>query len=236
MVQQLSELIFSSVIFIILVTILTVLGFRAETMGDKLKREVLKLPLIKPREIDSARNSSVNNLKRRWQFTKLFDGMYNLYPFFYVPPFYILTDDLGIGPIVGAAVLVGGVFFIAVVAGIFRIARNNRFWTEQLDPIKGIEADLERFVDKKMKEQPRESSSPQWYPEVDMNTRSNWKQNLQVSLRQRMVEIVVERELSPDNRQLLLGYLAQREDLIGQTASELEKLFQQPTMSLPRES
>jgi len=70
---------------------------------------------------------------------------------------------------------------------------------------------------------PPEPSERQIYPEVEQSRLANWDGALRSSIKHKMLHEISTRELSSDNRQLLLEYLARHDGIIGEAAIDLQE-------------
>ncbi len=199
--------------------IIGMIGYRAEALGDQLKTDALKLPLLDPNEENVERIDTITEMQRKWDIASIIWGLT------YVPFFsgVFLISAFNQGSIVDFLFYMLFVIIIGLPSGIGRALWNRSFWIEQLNPIEGIQANLEKYMAAQLKNRPKAKPSRSWYLEVDMNVYTNYDTMMKTSLRHRLVELIVKRELSPDGRTILLEYLTRRDDLIGQVAREVQR-------------
>ncbi len=229
MLQTIPEIFIVGSILLLSIVFLYWIGTRAKKASIRLEQETLKLPLTNPEKIEESHKSKVLQMKRTWQKTTLVSGFSIISESWM---FWILMgnstliiEDFNPTMFFGLYVL----FLLYLTAGfgigIVQIVRKRSFWNGQINPVRGIEINLEGFVQKKLKERPAELYEPKFYPEVEQNIRSNWELAFQSALNQAVMNEIYSRELSSDDRQLLLEHLARRDDMIGQTAIEIQKDF-----------
>ncbi len=224
MLQNILEIVTSGVILLVLLLVFYKLGVRAKEAGEKLEPEVLKLPLPNPAEIDDAHISKVLEIRRRWQVYTLLGGLSTTDFWLYlVMPIILLISDYV------SAILLGMLVFLLIfltssfLEGLARIMKKRRFWKGEMNPVKGIEVELELLVKEMELIKPKESSSSKYYPEAELVIYNNWKLAYHSSLNRTITIEIYRRELTPNDRQLLLEYLVQREDIIGQIAKEVQE-------------
>ncbi|MGY5875771.1 MAG: hypothetical protein RTU30_08495 [Candidatus Thorarchaeota archaeon] len=224
MLQTIPEILVSGLIILVTIVVLNRLGARAKESSTRIEQNVLKLPLPNPEEIDDTHRSEILQMKRKWQREAILGGLSSADFWMYclIPATLIIYDFV---PTILLAMLIFLFLFLisGFVIGIVRIVGKSSFWDAQLNPVKGIEADLERSVQENERYRPQESSARQFYPEVELNIRTNWERAIHSSLNQQIIHEIYKRELTPDDSQLLLEYLARHEDIIGQTAREIQR-------------
>ena len=231
MLQTIPEILVSGLMLLGVIIALYWVGTRAKSVSLRLEQDVLKLPLTNPEGTEDSHKSRVLQMKHKWQRITLFRG------------FSTISENLLFWMIMFNSILIydnfvdtiflGMYIFLLLFSGcgfgtgIFHIIQKNSLWDGQINQVKWIESDLERYIQKTLKEQPKERTRSEFYPEVELNIRLSWERSLQSALKHRITDEIYLRELSPENQRLLLEYLAQREDIIGQIAAEIRSSIQE---------
>ena len=216
---NLANILIRAAISIAITAVLLIIGARAEFSSDALKRDVLKLPLQKSDEANSEHRSTVLKMQHKSEILLLVWGI-TFVPAF--PGVFLVTGILG-DSIIDLLFFTLTIIIIGVPSGIGRVLWNRTFWTEQLNPIVGIESKLEKYLAAEVRNRPESKPSRKWYPEVDMSIRTNYDTMMKASLRNMLVQLIYEHHTTPEERQMLLDYLSRRDDLIGQVAHDIRR-------------
>lgn len=229
MLQTLPEIFVGGLFLVAAILVLYLIGVRAKKVCTKLEKEVLKIPLLNISENRDIHESVIRQIKRRWQGAALVSGFSTISDIFYF--WYLLLSSIFI-----IEDFISNLFFIMYIllllffvsgigAGIVQIVRKRDFWNRQIDPIRGFETYLEKFVEKREKERPQKSSGRQFYPEVELQLISNWEENFFSSIKQEILYEIYSRELTTDDREIFLESLVRRDDIIGQAAIDVQDDF-----------
>ena len=215
----LADILIRAVISITITSILLIIGAHAEFSSDALKRDVLKLPLLKSDDDNSEHRSTVLKMQRKSEILLLVWGI-TFVPAF--PGVFLSTGILG-NNIIDLLFFMLTIIIIGLPSGIGRILWNRPFWAEQLNPVMGIESRLEKYLAAQVRSCPESRPSRKWYPEVDMNIQTSYETMMRASLRQILVQMIYERHPTPEERLMILDHLSRREDLIGYIAHDIKR-------------
>ncbi len=231
MLQTIPEILVSGLMLLGVIVALYWIGTRAKSVSIGLEQDILKLPLTNPEGIEDSHKSRVLQMKHKWQRITLFRGFSTISEnlLFWM----ILFNSIFIYDNFVDSIFLGMYIFLLLFSGcglgtgIFHIIQKNSFWDGQINQVKWIESNLERYIQSALKERPKERTTREFYPEVELNIRLSWERNLQSALKHEITHEIYSRELSYEDQKLLLEHLARREDIIGQIATEIHLSIQE---------
>jgi len=225
----LTDILIRAAISIAITSVLLIIGAHAEFSSDALKRDVLKLSLLKSDDDNSEHRSTVLKMQRKSEILFLVWGI-TFVPAF--PGIFLVTGILG-DSIIDLLLFMLTIIIIGLPSGIGRVLWNRTFWAEQLNPVMGIESRLEKYLAAQVRSRPESRPSRKWYQEVDMNIQTSYETMMKASLRQKLVQLIYERHPTPEERQMLLDYLSRRDDLIGHIAHDIQRSILQRVTITP---
>jgi hypothetical protein len=200
-------------------SILILIGGFAEYSYDALKRDVLNLPLPEPGSDESGHRNTILVMQRKSEILIIVWGIT------FLPAFsgLFLTTGILNDDVIDLLFFVITIIVVGLPTGLGRVLWNRSFWREQLDPVRGIEEQLEKHFAVQIKHRPKSKSSRKWYSEVDMNIDTNYETMMRLSLRHLLLELISQRNASHDDRDRILISLSKRDDLIGQISRDVQK-------------